>query len=185
MPQFQLDTAAGEGRHGSGRADGCHCDGDQGPGAGGRKQHQLEWDPGNGPLRLPHAKYGTKPISNSEQSGFPPCPQCTMPRQSKTRKLLIRLRQCVVTKKGLLGSALRPPPRPSLKNRPSPVRTRHTLLWGDHHCSFPFGPGFVCNRMETMALTVWPTPCMHKCGGKMNLTRRKEVMDNHETGKRR
>jgi hypothetical protein len=28
-------------------------------------------DPGNGPLRLAHAKYGTKPISDNEQSGTP------------------------------------------------------------------------------------------------------------------
>lgn len=33
------------------------------------------------------------------------CPQCTMPRQSQMRKWLIRLRQCAVTQKGLLGFA--------------------------------------------------------------------------------
>jgi hypothetical protein len=29
-------------------------------------------DPGNGLLRLPHMKYETKPISDSDQSGFTP-----------------------------------------------------------------------------------------------------------------
>ena len=61
-------------------------------------------DPGNGRLRLRHARYGKKAISDSDQSGFPPCPQCTMLGQSERRKWLIRLRQIVVIEKGLLGS---------------------------------------------------------------------------------
>ena len=53
-------------------------------------------DPGNGRLRLRQARYGKKPISDSDQSGFPPYPQCTMLGQSETRKCLIRRRQIVV-----------------------------------------------------------------------------------------
>src|ERR1017187_9673290 len=96
-------------------------------------------DPGNGlrqrtiAWRLPHARYGRKPISDSDQKRIPPCPQCTVLGQSEIPKWLIRFRQTVVIARNeFLG-------RPAVSG-PN-IQTSPSRTWGPRRPAHIYGSG--------------------------------------------